>query len=389
MAHANSNLPSTSQTFTIIGVIGSGAMLAIGGGSPLSMTSAAVFSILTWISAGSVSKKFRSAVKEAEHQGELRTKSAAEDYSRSHPGLESLCQEILPVWSGQVELARTQTEEAITALSSRFANLSHRIHTTVGASIDQEDRRLVALFNESQNELNSIITSLRSALEEKQELLKAVLGLSAFTDELSKMAEDVGNIAGQTNLLALNAAIEAARAGEAGRGFAVVADEVRKLSTMSGETGKKISEKVGAVNEAIASTLEISQQYAKQDEVMVVNSEEIIAHVLTQFKVAATSLSDSTHAMQQEGQHIGDEISEVLVALQFQDRISQILNHVRNDLMKLIEQLNKHRGTAFTQADIDRWLKELAETYTMPEQHVVHVGGVHQANATASDITFF
>ncbi|EEF24249.1 conserved hypothetical protein [Ricinus communis] len=158
---------------------------------------------------------------------------------------------------------------------------------------------------------------------------------------------------------------------------------------MSGETGKKISEKVVAVNEAIASTLEISQQYAKQDEVMVANSEEAIAHVLEQFKVAATRLSDSSHAVHQEGKHIGEEIAEVLVTLQFQDRISQILNHVRSNLVKLTAQLTEQRGSAFTQADIDRWLKELAETYTMPEQHVVHVGGVHQADANASDITFF
>jgi len=62
------------------------------------------------------------------------------------------------------------------------------------------------------------------------------------------MAAEVANIAGQTNLLALNAAIEAARAGESGRGFAVVAGEVRNLSSLSSNTGKKMSDKVQVIS---------------------------------------------------------------------------------------------------------------------------------------------
>lgn len=314
-------------------------------------------------------------------------------------GLDEVCEEVMPIWSNQIEMARVHTETAITDLSMRFANLSQRLSAAVAASGgdgDSGQSGLVVLLQSSQHELNSIITSLRAALEVKQSMLGEVQSLARFTGDLQKMAQDVADIAGQTNLLALNAAIEAARAGEVGRGFAVVADEVRKLSNLSGETGKKMSETVETVNKAIASTLRVSEQYALQDAEMVQKSEQTIAHVMSQFGDATSDLSSSTEMLRHESQEIGGEIANVLVNLQFQDRVSQMLMHVRNDLSKLegrLQETNRERaaGDALTAMDARVWLSELAQTYTMPEQHAAHGGGqvVMAENNNDSDITFF
>ncbi|PJN86193.1 chemotaxis protein, partial [Bacillus velezensis] len=83
--------------------------------------------------------------------------------------------------------------------------------------------------------------------------------------QLQGMAESVSYIAGQTNLLALNAAIEAARAGEAGRGFAVVADEVRKLSMQSNDTGKNISTSVAQIVAELEATAQRAQQLGQEE----------------------------------------------------------------------------------------------------------------------------
>ena len=308
--------------------------------------------------------------------------------------MEALCEQTLPLWSQQIHSARNHTEDAINALSERFANLAVRIQQSLGNGNEREaGNRLVALLSTSQHELDMIIMALREALASKESLLKEVMELSSFTDQLQEMARDVADIAKQTNLLALNAAIEAARAGESGRGFAVVADEVRKLSTMSGNTGQRIGETVNIVNTAIHKTLDISHEYAKADAVTLNNASDVIKGVITRFHHSAGGIVSHNEAMRSQSEIVAQDIADVLVSLQFQDRISQMLGHVSDNIDKLLGHIhasNEQRrlGQEPTPLDVDRWLDELAQTYTMPEQHDIHRGDA-PGKRNDSEITFF
>jgi methyl-accepting chemotaxis protein len=310
-------------------------------------------------------------------------------------GLDSLCIEILPVWERHVNTARVQTEDAITALSQRFMGIYQKIDAAVAASqqaasgIGEGHGGILNVLNESGQQLGAVIASLELALGSKQALLKEIRKLSAFTDDLKRMATDVGSVAERTNLLALNAAIEAARAGEAGRGFAVVADEVRKLSSMSGEAGKRIGQTVGIINKAIIDTLHTADDFAKLDEATMGQAKSVVQVVLEKFSAAAGRLVESSELVQNESRGVRTEVEDVLVSMQFQDRVGQILSHIQADMTKLSGELESFQKTpGRTSIDVADWLKALHATYTTAEQRHIHTGGSGTVPAEA-EITFF
>lgn len=315
-------------------------------------------------------------------------------------GLEEVCQKAVPIWSQQIESSRQQTEEAMIDLTQRFSGLANKLEEAVSASHQAagdlggtESKGMAAVLSESQLQLNEVLSLMHSAQENRDAMLAEIKSLTAYTLELNTMALDVAKIASQTNLLALNAAIEAARAGEAGRGFAVVADEVRNLSRLSSETAQKMSDKVDTINAGIGRVSEIAESSAARDHVSVANSEQAIEQVLTRFRQATDSLAESASLLQSESTDIHHEISNVIISLQFQDRVSQILNQVRNNMEHLSSHLNDPEQQVRTSGpimiDADSWLADMELTYATDEQRDIHHGRSTKPTASSADITFF
>lgn len=303
----------------------------------------------------------------------------------------------MPIWAKQVESSRQQTEEAIVSLANRFTGIAARLQETVQASqqaageLDGQaaDGALKVLAS-SDSELSQVINSLKATQTSRDQTLTQVRSLTAYTGELRTMAADVAAIAAQTNLLALNAAIEAARAGEAGRGFAVVADAVRSLSSKSSETGQQMSAKVDIINNAITQLVQAASSSADQDSHSVGASEQSIQNVLARFQNITGRLAESADLLKQESYGIRDEMTDVLVNLQFQDRVSQILSHVRDNMNALHDHLLQANQSPDQPVTVDarQWLASMESTYATDEQRRTH-HGTAAAQKDSQDITFF
>lgn len=268
---------------------------------------------------------------------------------------------IIPVWKQQTSLVKLQTEDAGLQVVENFTSMISEFDKAGfgGVSGESESSRedtTISLLTLCEHELAPVLEWLQQIVQSKDSLLVSVGDLINQTKDLTAMATQVSSIAAQTNLLAINAAIESARAGPAGRGFAVVAAEVRKLSLLSADTGKHIADRVKEINAITKLTLSDAAKAAEADKKVIALTGKVVSDVLSHVR----TLGVSVETMRVHGAVIRQDVEEMMVALQYQDRVSQILEVLEMDLSRLEAILAEHESEMPTP---EHWMEGAGSSY--------------------------
>jgi len=176
------------------------------------------------------------------------TEQLSSGIEESSGAAEELNRSMEQIASGAEE-ASSASEESRAAIVQIEKNA--QVNATLSADILSKVNQLKALVGETITGVDSVIAGVNTSADAALDTARLMVQLERQSEEIGNIVQAVVRIADQTNLLALNAAIEAARAGEQGRGFAVVADEVRNLAEISERSAREIKDVVAEIQSSV------------------------------------------------------------------------------------------------------------------------------------------
>lgn len=222
-------------------------------------------------------------------------------------------------------------------------------------------------------------------------LVEKMDDISADIKNILSVLGELESIASQTNLLALNAAIEAARAGEAGRGFAVVADEVRNLSVRSNQFSMQIREQMTHVMQSVSVAEKTISEISSNDMNDALRSKKNVDTMMREIELMNDSIVTTADELSASTGIVEQNVHAAITSLQFQDMADQLITHTERRLDVIDSILSGivaiDNAWVDEQDRVQRWHHKVNDARELIEK--TRRNPVKQLNVDAGDIELF
>ena len=266
--------------------------------------------------------------------------------------------QILPVMARQLGEVARETERAALDVGNSFMSIVERARGQATTASEAYQRfsggsggESGTLMEMSKRAMQDTIREFHGSADITKTTLKDIETIMGKMSEIKRILGEIEYIADQTNLLALNAAIEAARAGEQGRGFAVVADEVRKLSARSNVAADEIGSLIASVDKEMRAIHGRTEENTGRSNEMYTHAVGVVDSTMKKIDDLMGAARHDLDELTTETETLASDISGIVVGMQFQDITRQRLEHVMGPLMSFKEELD----------DVNRRAREVAK----------------------------
>lgn len=295
---------------------------------------------------------------------------------------------VVPIWQRNVEAARQDGEKQMNDIVEAFATIQQSLDQVLSSSGQPPGAAAGSnehLLDSCKAQVDDLLEPTRKAFAHHNAMLEALVQMREDLASLRTITGRITQIAGNTHLVALNAAIEASRAGEGGRSFAVVAQEVRQLAHRCAESVQSIDRRLGEMDARLVGLAETGSRTRSDEQELGWQAEERARAVVRRILDELVSLRGDSGAMRLARLEVGQALDRLYEGMQHQDRQSQMLVNVTQDMQRLVEWFDQDGRSSFT--TVQEWLRRLESSYSMKEQLDSHHGTVSVQQS--SNVEFF